>query len=131
MIFRILHILTIVAIPAVLLGSGPGKSFHVFKPDIPDTIRGIQIQFEVKQLKSYHEDNPVHIYCLCADIVNQNKRTERILVRYQCQGKQKSREIEIGANQQKIILVDKCLMTEENAAYMHEYFSLLGLDYKR
>jgi hypothetical protein len=128
MILRLQYFLIMAAIPTILLGNVPENSFSLCRPEVPDSLNGIEIQFEVKLLKSHRLDNPVHIYCLCADIVNQNYRPERILVRYQCQGIQKSHEIEIGSKQQKIILVDKCLMTEVNPESLHEYYSLVGLD---
>jgi hypothetical protein len=70
----------------------------------------------VKQVKVLYQGRAVKMYCLCADITNQNDRPERILVRYQCQGMAKAKEVEIGGRQQRIILVDKCMMTEESPA---------------
>jgi len=123
--------LILLVIPAILLGSEPGKTLYVFTPDIPDTIQGIQIQFEVKQVKVLYQGRAVSICCLCADITNQNDRTERILVRYQCQGKKKTKKIEIGGRQQRIILVDKCILTEERQSDIEEYYSQLVLEYRQ
>ena len=125
------HILILLVIPAILLGGEPGKTQYVFVPDIPDTIKGIQIQFEVKQVKVLYQGRTVSIYCLCADITNRNDSPERILVRYQCQGKKKTKKIEIGGRQQRIILVDKCIMTEERQSDIEEYYSQLVLEYRQ
>jgi len=125
------HMLILLVIPAILLGSEPGKTLYVFTPDIPDTIQGIQIQFEVKQVKVLYQGRAVSICCLCADITNKNGSSERILVRYQCQGKKKTKKIEIGGRQQRIILVDKCILTEERQSDIEEYYSQLVLEYRQ
>ena len=125
------HMLILLVIPAILLGGEPGKTQYVFAPDIPDTIKGIQIQFEVKQVKVLYQGRTVSIYCLCADITNRNDSPERILVRYQCQGNGKTKKIEIGGRQQRIILVDKCILTEERPSDIEEYYSHLVLEYRQ
>jgi hypothetical protein len=129
MIPQILQLFVLLTIPASMLGGEPGRSSYVFKPVIPDTIKGIQIQFEVKQTKVVYQGRAVNIYCLCADITNQNDQPERIRIRYQCQGKAKSKEVEIKGNQQRIILVDKCMMTEESPTDIKEYYDLVLLEY--
>ncbi len=129
MIPRMLYMIILLAMPAIVLGGEPGRLQYVFKPDIPDTIKGIQIQFEVKQVKVLYQGKTVNIYCLCADITNQNDRPDRILVRYQCQGKQKVKEVEIGGRQQRIILVDKCVMPEESLTDIKKIHSLVMLEY--
>ncbi len=131
MIPRMLYMIIFLAMPAIVLGGEPGKLQYVFKPDIPDTIKGIQIQFEVKNVSVSYQGREVKIYCLCADITNQNDRPERILVRYQCQGKEKTKEVEIGGRQQRIILVDKCMQTEESPTDIKEYYSLVLLEYRQ
>ena len=131
MIPRMISMIILLAIPAIMQGGEPGKLRYVFKPDIPDTIKGIQIQFELKKVKVLYQGKTVNIYCLCADITNQNDRPERILVRYQCQGKAKEKEVEIGGSQQRIILVDKCMMTEESPTDIKEYFSFVLLEYEQ
>ena len=125
------HMLILLVIPAILLGGEPGKTQYVFAPDIPDTIKGIQIQFDVKQVKVLYQVRTVSIYCLCADITNNNDRPERTLVRYQCQGKAKTKNIEIGGRQQRIILVDKCILTGERPSDIEEYYSQLVLEYRQ
>ena len=129
MITRMISMIFLLAIPSVMLGGEQGNLRYVFKPDIPDTIKGIQIQFEVKQVEVLYQGKKVNIYCLCADITNQNDRPERILVRYQCHGKAKEKEVEIGGRQQRIFLVDKCMMTEERPTNIKEYYSLVLLEY--
>ncbi len=131
MIPRILHISFLLAIPAILLGQESGKLRYKFKPDIPDTVKGIQIQFEVKEVKVLHQDGEVYAYYLCADITNQNDRPEKILVRYQCQGQEKTKEIVIGERQQRIILVDKCITPEQNPADLRDFYSLVLLEYRK
>ena len=125
------QMIILLVIPAILLGSEPGKTRYVFTPDIPDTIKGIQIQFEVKQVKVKYQGRAVSLCCLCADIANKNSGSERILVRYQCQGKKKTKKIEIGGRQQRIILVDKCILTEERQSDIEEYYSQLVLEYRQ
>ena len=125
------HMLILLVIPAILLGGEPGKTQYVFARDIPDTIKGIQIQFEVKQVKVLYQGRTVTIFCLCADITNRNDSPERILVRYQCQGKKKTKKIEIGGRQQRIILVDKCILTEERQSNIEEYYSQFVLEYRQ
>ena len=123
--------LILLVIPAILLGGVPGKMPYVITPDIPDTIKGIQIQFEVKQVKVLYQGRTVSIYCFCADITNNNDSPEKILVRYQCQGKAKTKKIEIGGRQQRIILVDKCILTGERPSDIEEYYSQLVLEYRQ
>ncbi len=125
------HMLILLVIPAILLGGEPGKTPYVLTPDLPDTIKGIQIQFEVKQVKVLYQGRAVSICCLCADITNKNNSPEKILVRYQCQGKKKTKKIEIGGRQQRIILVDKCILTGERPSDIEEYYSLLVLEYRQ
>ncbi len=129
MIPRMLYMIILLVMPAIVLGGEPGRFRYVFKPDIPDTIKGIEIQFEVKQVKVLYQGKKVNIYCLCADITNQNGRPGRILVRYQCQGKEKAKEVEIGGRQQRIILVDKCVMPEESLTDIKKFYSLVMLEY--
>ncbi len=129
MIPRMRYMLILLAMPAIVLGGEPGKLRYVIKTDIPDTIKGIQIQLEVKQVKVLYQGNEVKIYCLCADITNQNDRPERILVRYQCQGKGKAKEVEIGGRQQRIILIDKCVMPVESPGDIKKFYSLVMLEY--
>lgn len=128
---RMFHMLILLLVPAILLGGEPGKTQYVFTPDIPDTINGIQIQFEVKQVKVLYQGRAVSIYCLYANMTNKNDSPERILVRYQCQGKGKTRKIEIGGRQQRIILVDKCILTGERPSDIEEYYSLLVVEYRQ
>jgi hypothetical protein len=123
--------LILLTMPAILPGVEAGKWKNILKPDFPDTIRGIQIQFEVKQVKRVYQDKVVNIYCLCADITNKNDSPERILIRYHCQEKAKSKVIEIGGRQQRIILVDKCLITEGSPADIKEYYNLVLLEYRQ
>lgn len=129
MILRILYMIILLAMPAIVLGGEPGRLRYVFKPDIPDMIIGLQIQFEVKQVKVLYQGSEVKIYCLCADITNQNDRPERILVRYQCQGKAKAMEVDIGGRQQRIILIDKCVMPEESLTDIKKFYSMVMLEY--
>lgn len=131
MIPKLISILMFVTIPLLLLGGEPGKSVYVFKAAIPDSIIGIQIQFEVKQVKVLYEGRSVSFYCLCADIINQNKEPERILIRYKCQGEAKEKEIEIGGCQQRIILVDKCMKKEDCSIDIKDFYSLLLLEYRQ
>jgi hypothetical protein len=121
--------LILLAMPAIIWGGEPGKLRYVFKPEIPDTIHGIQIQFEVKQVKVLYQGRTVKICCLCADITNQNEGPERILVKYQCQGKTMEKEVRIGGSQQRIILVDKCMKTEKSPTDIKEYYSLVLIEY--
>ncbi len=120
-----------IMIPSILLGGEIEKSPYVIKPDIPDTIIGIQIQFEVKLVKVFYQGREVGIYCLCADITNKNDRGQSFLVRYQCQGVPKIRKLEIGGRQQKIILVDKCIMSGESPTEIEELYSLFDLEYRQ
>jgi hypothetical protein len=113
------------------LGGEIVDSPYIFKPDIPDTIKGIQIKFEVKQVKVTNKGRAVRIYCLCADITNKNEKAQNLLVRYQCQGEPKTRKIEIEGRQQRIILVDKCIMSGENSPEIEEFYGLLGLEYSQ
>ncbi len=131
MIPKLISILMFVAIPVHLLGGEPGKSVYVIKAAIPDSIMGIQIQFEVKQAKVLYDGRRVSFYCLCADIINQNKEPERIIVRYHCQGEAREKEIEIGGCQQRIILVDKCMKKEDCSVDIKEFYSLLLLEYRQ
>ncbi len=131
MIPQILHLFILLAIPAIALGGEPDGPPYIFKPDIPNSIKGLQIQFEVKQAKVLLQGRAVNVYCLCADITNQNDHPERILVRYQCMGKAKSKEVEIKRNQQRIIMVDKCMMREEGPADLKEYYSLVLMEYRQ
>jgi hypothetical protein len=124
-------ILIMLAMQTILLGGEISKSPYVIKPDIPDTIKGIQIQFEVKQVKIFNQGREVEIYCLCADITNMNDRSQSILVRYRCKGVPKKRKIEIGGRQQRIILVDKCIMSDESSPEIEEFYSLLDLEYRQ
>jgi hypothetical protein len=121
----------LLAIPAIILGGEPGRSKYVFKTDIPNKIKGIQIQFEVKQVKMSYQGKTVYIYCLYADITNQNDRPEKILVRYQCQGKRKAKEVEMGGRQQRIILVDKCMMAEECPSDIKKLYRLGMLEFRQ
>jgi hypothetical protein len=131
MIPRMIFKIILLAMPAIMLGGEQGKLLYVFKPDIPDTIKGIHIQFEVKLLKVSHQGKTINIYCLCADITNQNDRTERILVRYQCQGNAKAKKVEIGGRQQRIFLVDKCMMAEEYPSDMKKFYRLGMLEFSQ
>jgi len=131
MIPRMIFMIILLAMPAIMLGGEQGKLLYVFKPDIPDTIKGIHIQFEVKLLKVSHQGKTINIYCLCADITNQNDRTERILVRYQCQGNAKAKKVEIGGRQQRIFLVDKCMMAEEYPSDMKKFYRLGMLEFSQ
>ena len=54
---------------------------------------------------------------------------EKILVRYQCRQREKAKEIIVAGRQQKIILIDKCLMTAENYTNLKEYYNLVLLEY--
>jgi len=129
MIPRMLYMIILLALPTIVHGGEPGRLRYVFKPDIPDTIKGLQIQFEVKQVMVLYQGREVKIYCLCADITNQKDRPERILVRYQCQGKAKAKEVDIGGRQQRIILIDKCVMPEESLTDIKKFYSLVMLEY--
>ena len=131
MILRMISMIILLVIPASMLGGEPGKLLYVFKPDIPDTIKGIHIQFEVKLVKVSQRGNTINIFCLCADITNQNKWTEKILVRYQCQGNAKAKKVEIGGRQQRIILVDKCMKTEESSTDLKDYYSHVLVEYSQ
>ena len=131
MIPRLISMIILLVIPASMLGGEPGKLLYAFKPDIPDTIKGIHIQFEVKLVKVSQRGNTINIYCLCADITNQNDRTERILVRYQCQGNAKAKKVEIGGRQQRIFLVDKCMMAEEYPSDIKKFYRLGMLEYRQ
>lgn len=131
MIPRMIFILVFMAIPAIILGGEPGKQGYVFKADISDSINGIQIQFEVKQVKVLYEGRKVSFYCLCADIINKNKEPERIMVRYQCQGEAKEKEVQIGGYQQRIILVDKCMKKEDCSIDIKEFYTLVLLEYRQ
>jgi hypothetical protein len=124
------HTLILLVIPAILLGGHPGKTQYVLTADIPDTIKGIQIRFEVRQVQVLYQGREVSVCCLCADITNKNGSPERILVRYQCQGKKKTKKIEIGGRQQRIILVDKFILTGELPSEIKKYYSLIGLEYR-
>ena len=114
MIPRIISLLLLVNIPLLLLGGGSEKYSYVFHADIPDSIKGIDILFEVKQVKVLYQGKMVNVFCLCTDITNQNRESKRIRIRYQCQGKNLEKEIEIGGGQQRIFLVDKSMNTEES-----------------
>jgi len=130
MIPRLISMIILLAIPASMLGGEPGKLLYAFKPDIPDTIKGIHIQFEVKLVEFSQGGNTVNIYCLCADITNQNDRTEIILIRYQCQGNAKAKKVKIGGRQQRILLVDKCMMTKEYPTDIKKLYQLGMLEYR-
>ncbi len=59
MIPRMLYMIILLAMPDIMMGGEPGRLGYVFKPDIPDTIKGIQIQFEVKQVKVLYQGKTV------------------------------------------------------------------------
>jgi hypothetical protein len=126
-----LYILILLATPGILMGFGPGKTVFVFKPEIPDTISGIQIHFEVKQVHVIYRGSPTSILCLCANITNRNLRLQKIQIRYNCRGMEKVRYIEIGGMQQKIILVDRCVMKENSRVSPRDYFSQVLLEYNQ
>jgi hypothetical protein len=62
MIQRSLNILFLLAIPVVLLGREAGKRRYIFKPVIPDSIQGIQIQFEAKRIELPAGESMVSVY---------------------------------------------------------------------
>ena len=131
MSLRLLYIIIILFIPGILMGMGSGETVFTFKPDIPDTIPGIQIQFEVRQIHVIYQGSPTSVFCLCANITNRNTDQQTIRIRYHCRGKEAVRYIEIGGRQHKIILVDKCVNTEESQVPVKEYFSQVMLDYNK
>jgi len=131
MIARMISMIMLLAIPTSMLGGEPGKLLYVFKPDIPENIQGIYIQFEVKLVKVSQQGKTINIYCLCADITNQNERIEKILVRYQCQGNAKSKKVEIGGRQQRIFLVDKCMMAEDYPSDIKKLYGLEMIEYRK
>lgn len=131
MILRIISVLIVLAFPAILLGEDPGKIVYQFKADIPDSIKGIQIQFEVKEVKVRYQGKMVDVFCLCAAITNQNYEPERIRVRFQCQGKTMEKEVEIGKCQQRILLIHKSMNAEESPPALEDFYSLVQLEYRQ
>jgi hypothetical protein len=128
MISRYFLTILFMALPAILPGTDPEKPESLLNPAVPDTIKGIRIQFEVREVKVFLHGSPESIYCLCADITNLQNEEEKMLLRYECLGQARTKEIEIAGRQQKFILVDRCRLQDEIHPGNKYLFTLIQLE---
>ena len=131
MISRSVGTILLLALPVIIQGTDPGKPKPILQSAVTDDIKGIQIQFEVREVKVNLHGRTESMYCLCADITNQHDEAESILLRYECQGQARTKEIRIAGRQQRLILVDRYIPIEGTNPENKYYFNLVQLEQSR
>ena len=136
MIRRLINMMILLTIPALVMGHEQGKTSYILKPVMPiGAIKGIQIQFEVREINVIRQGKTLNILCLCADVTNPDEAPESLMVMYECLGQARVKELRLGGRQQKILLIDKCILTGEMTDEMRPdigaYFNLVYFEFSR
>jgi hypothetical protein len=131
MLTRYLYMILLLVLPVIIQGRDPGEPKSVFQSSIQGEIKGIKIQIEVREVKVCLHGRTESIYFLCADITNQRDEAKSMLLRYECQGQARTKEIKIAGKQQKLMLIDRYIPKDEINPESTYLFNLVLLEQNR
>ena len=103
------------------------RPLTVFKPQLPDSVRGVDIVFEVSEIRFNPGGKTIHLCCLSANIVNKNSEPIVLTISYSFQKEKRSREISVGPYQQKIIILDKQEVQTSSRSEMKQLYGSIEL----